>query len=836
MVKKLDAGQLRYTCDPSSFKFKSTAELKPLDRIIGQERAIEALKLGLGIKDVKNRYNIYVAGDTGTGKMSAVEHFLSKASADEPQPPDLCYVHNYENPYSPHYLELPAGRACQLRNDLDHLIKRLKREIPSVFESDEFKGRTKKTVERYNQKRATLLEDMEKQSRELGFSIQRSPIGINTLPLDEQGEPLSQEDYDALPDEQKASIRGRQGEVQALIQERLQEVARLDEDRESEIKELAKEAILFMIEPHFGSLKSGYEGLSKVLEFLDSMKKDIIEHLDAFRNGGNKARKSPIPMPFQMPQADPFKKYTINILVDNAKTEGAPVIVEQNATYPNLFGSIDRRVQMGVAVTDFTMIKPGSLHRANGGYLVLHANNLFRLGISWEALKIALKRREIHIEDPMQMLGYSTTEGLRPEPVPFRIKLVIIGSPMIYELLYHYDEDFAKLFNIKADFGVEMDRTPVHEQEMAQFLGSCCHQEPSVIPFEPSGVAKMVEYAIELTGDQTKLSCQFGNLVSIVKEASFWAKEKGSEAVSGDHVEHALEQRDYRHNRIDTKIQEMIERGTLFVDTEGERTGQVNGLAVLQMGNYAFGKPSRITASVFTGKGGIVDIEREAKLGGKTHTKGIMILKGFLGQRFAQKRPLSFAASLAFEQSYSMIDGDSASSTELYALLSALSGLPIRQGLAVTGSVNQNGEVQPIGGVNHKIEGFYRVCKAKGLTGDQGVLIPAANIENLMLNREVVEAVDAGQFHIYPVTTIEEGIELLTGVEAGTPDEEGVYPAETVFGHVMARLEAIESALKAAGKSEDEEDGDASSQKEENENANDEPSASDPMKKLRTSL
>jgi len=593
MVKELDAGQLRYTCDPSSFRFKSTAELEPLDRIIGQERAIEALKLGLGIKDAKSRYNIYVAGDPGTGKVSAVERFLSRASADEPQPPDLCYVHNYENPYSPRYLELPAGRGCQLRTDLEQLVKRLKREIPSVFESDEFKGRTKKTIERYNQKRTTLLEGIEKQSRELGFTIQRSPIGINTLPLDKEGEPLSQEDYAALPDEQQKSIRSRQGEVQALIQERLQEVARLDEDRESEIKELAKEAVLFMIEPHFGSLKTGYEGLSKVLGFLDSVKKDIIENLDAFRNGGNQTRKSPIPMPFVMPQADPFKKYAVNVLVDNAKTEGAPVVVEQNATYPNLFGSVDRRVQMGVAVTDFTMIKPGSLHRANGGYLVLNANNLFRLGISWEALKIALKRREIHIEDPMQMLGYSTAEGLRPEPIPFRIKLVIIGSPYIYELLYHYDEDFAKLFNIKADFSIEMERTPEHEQEMAQFLGSCCQQEPSVIPFEPSGVAKMVEYATELTGDQTKLSCQFGNLVSIVKEASFWAKEHGSELASGDHVEEALEQRDYRHNRIDAKIQEMIERGTIFVDTDGECAGQVNGFPCL---------PARAASLISRGK------------------------------------------------------------------------------------------------------------------------------------------------------------------------------------------------------------------------------------------
>ncbi|MBU1050500.1 AAA family ATPase [Candidatus Bipolaricaulota bacterium] len=814
MVKQLDANQLRYTCDPSSFNFQTTAELEPLDRIIGQERAIEALKLGLGIKDAKNRYNIYVAGDPGTGKMSAVERFLSRAAADEPQPPDLCHVHNFDNPYNPRYLELPAGRGCQLRTDLEQLINRLQREIPSVFESDEFKNRSKKTVERFNQKRTTLLEDMEKQSRTLGFSIQRSPIGINTLPLDEKGEPLSQEDYDALPDDRQSSIRTRQGEVQALIQERLQEVARLEEDRESEMKELAKEAVLFMIEPHIGSLTASYEGLSKTLEFLDSVKKDIIENVDIFRNGANAARKPVMPMPFQMPQADPFKKYAVNVLVDNSKTEGAPVVVEQNATYPNLFGSVDRRVQMGVAVTDFTMIKPGSLHRANGGYLVLNANNLFRLGLSWEALKIAIKRREIHIEDPMQMLGYSTTEGLRPEPIPFRIKLVIIGSPHIYELLYHYDEDFAKLFNIKADFGMEMDRTPEHEQELAQFLGSCCEQDSSIIPFEPSGVAQMVEYATELTGDQTKLSCQFGNLVSIVKEASFWAKESGSETVSSEHVVQAMDQRDFRHNRIDSKIQEMIERGTIFVDTEGERTGQVNGLAVLQMGNYAFGKPSRITASVFTGKGGIIDIEREAKLGGKTHTKGIMILKGFLGQRFAQKRPLSFAASLAFEQSYSMIDGDSASSTELYAILSALSGLPIRQGLAVTGSVNQNGDVQPIGGVNYKIEGFFRVCKAKGLTGDQGVLIPAANIDNLMLHREVVAAVKAGQFHIYPVATIEEGIELLTGVPAGAVDGDGAYPADTVFGQVTARLVAIEAALKAATKSEDDSSASATKDKD----------------------
>jgi len=824
MVKELEATKLRYTCDPSSFHFNSTADLEPLQQIIGQERAIEALKLGLGIKDVKNRYNIYVAGGPGTGKMSAVQQFLSHASATEEQPPDLCYVHNFDNAYSPRYLELPAGRGCGLRTDVEQLIKRLKREIPKVFESDEFKARSKKIVEKHGTKRTALLEQMETKSRELGFTIQRTPIGINTLPLDENGEPLSQEEYDALPEDKREEIRGRQSEVQTLIQEHLQEVAKLDEGREGEIKELAKEAVLFMIEPQVNALRERYEGLPKVLDFLADVKKDVVENLEVFQNSGQQ-KKSPFPIP--MPQADPFKKYTVNVLVDNAKTDGAPVVVEQNATYPNLFGSIERRVQMGVATTDFTMIKPGSLHRANGGYLVLNANNLFRLGISWEALKIAIKRREIHIEDPWQMMGYSTTEGLRPEPVPFRIKLVIIGSPYIYELLHHYDEDFAKLFNVKADFGTEMERTPEREQQMARFLGSCCKQEPGVLPFDPTGVAKMVEYATELTGDQTKLSCEFGNLVSIVKEAAYWARTGGAETVHAEHVVKALNERDFRHDRLDAKIREMIERGTIFVDTEGEEAGQVNGLAVLQMGNYAFGKPSRITASVHAGKGGLVDIEREAKLGGKTHTKGIMILKGFLGDRFAQDRPLSFGASLAFEQSYSMIDGDSASSTELYAILSALSDLPIRQGLAVTGSVNQKGDVQPIGGVNQKIEGFYRVCKAKGLTGDQGVLIPAANVENLMLDEEVVDAVKAGQFHIYPVSTIAEGIELLTGTPAGERQEDGTYPEESVFGHVVARLDAIHESMKAAAKTEDDEEKARKPENDENskngENGDDQP-------------
>jgi len=806
MVKELDAAKLRRTCDASAFAFETTAEIEPLDRIIGQERAIEALKLGLGIKDAKNRYNIYVSGAPGMGKMSAVESFLSGVSRNETPPPDLCYVHNFQTPYSPRYLELPAGKGCQLRDDMQALIGRLKREIPRIFDSDEFKARSKKIVERYSERRAKLLEEMEKRARELGFAIQRTPIGINTLPLRQGGEPLSQEEYEALSEEERAAIREKQGEVQTLVQEMLQDIARIDEEREEEVKKLAKEAVLFMIEPHFKQLSSRYGEIEKAVAFLDDVRKDIADNLQQFQQGGNQTPKR-VPFPFPTLDADPFRRYRVNVLVDNCGTEGAPVIVEQNATYTNLFGTIERRIQMGAAMTDFSMIKPGSLHRASGGYLVLNAMNLFRAGLSWEALKIAIKRGEIRIEDPMQMLGYSTAEGLRPEPIPFRMKVIIIGSPQVYELLHFYDEDFAKLFSVRSDFSVEMERSPENERAIARFVRARCEEDDSLLPFDPSGVAGIVELSSEMAGDQKKLSCRFGSLTSIIKEASYWAAAEQRETVTVEHVHRAMLERDNRRNRIEEKIREMITRGQILVDTDTEAVGQVNGLAVLQLGNYAFGKPSRITATVFAGKGGIVDIEREAELGGHSHTKGIMILKGFLGERFAGRKPLSLSASLAFEQSYSMVDGDSASSTELYALLSSLAAAPVKQGIAVTGSVNQKGEIQPIGGVNEKIEGFYRVCEAKGLTGDQGVMIPVQNVDNLMLATDVVDAVREGRFHVYPVSTVNEGIETLTGIPAGKQLPDGSFEEGTIYSRVAARLEEIREALKEEKEEDDESSG-----------------------------
>jgi len=807
MVKELPIHQIRKKTDPDALGFATTAELEPLNWIIGQERAIEALKLGLGIKDEKNRYNIYVAGGPGTGKMSAVQDFLSRVSKSAPQPPDLCYVHNFENPYNPRYLELPAGTGCQLRDDMKHLIERLKREIPKSLESDEFKARSKKIAERYVERRNKLFEEMETKSRQLGFAIQRTPIGINTLPLREGGEPLSQEEYEALSEEEKTAIREKQAEVQSVIQENLQQIAHVDEEREGEIKELAKQAVLFMIAPMFDQLQKRYGEVEKVVRFLQDAKNDIVEHLGDFQQGKNGGQR--MALPFPAVQSDPLKRYLVNVFVDHCGTEGAPVIVEESATYTNLFGAIERRVQMGVATTDFTMIKPGSLHRANGGYLVLNANNLFRTSLSWDALKIAMKRGEIRIEDPMQMLGYSTTEGLKPEPVPFKMKVIIIGSPMIYELLHMYDEDFSKFFAVKSEFDTEMDRSEANEVNLARFVCTRC-TESGLLPFDADGVARIVEHASELSGDQQKLSCRFSTLSALIKESSYWAEEDGADVVTAGHVRTALQKRDDRSNRIEEKIQEMIERNHILVDTEGERVGQLNGLAVLQLGDYMFGKPSRITATVHAGKSGIVDIEREADLGGHSHTKGIMILKGFLGERFGSEKPFSISASLAFEQSYSMVDGDSASSTELYALLSSISGVPIRQGIAVTGSVNQKGEIQPIGGVNEKIEGFFKVCKAKGLTGEQGVMIPCQNVDNLMLPEEIVEAVREGKFHIYAVATVEEGIETLTGVVAGVRGEDGGFPEGSVFYRAEQRVERIREALKEEEEKEEEEGGEES--------------------------
>ncbi len=795
MTCEVPPDKLRRTCDPGIFSFATTDELVPLTDIVGQERAIEALRLGISLDDPQHRYNIYVSGEPGLGKTSAVSNLLGRVSRERPVPPDICYVHNFQVPHVPRYLLLPAGRGRELKQDMERCVEFLAHELPRVLESDEFKARAKKERDRFSRERDEVFHDLEARAKELGFSIQRTPLGINTIPLKGDGTPYSQEEYGTLPESERAEILRRQEELQGLVRDTFQRLAKLDEAWQEAQHLLTKQAVEFLVEPRFAQLREKYGGLDRVQMFLAQVKSDILENVEQLQAGNKKAPPLlPVPIP---DGGDRFLRYRVNVVVDRSESEGAPVVVEGNATYTNLFGTIERRVQFGAVTTDFTQIRGGALHRANGGYLVLTATNLLRFPLSWEALKIALKAGEIRIEDPAQMLGFASTEGLRPEPLPLDVKIILVGSPYLYHLLYHYDEDFRKLFGIRADFDMEMPWTEESVQALARFVRTCRDGNPAVLPFAPGGVARLVEYAAELASDQGKLATRFGTLASLVTEASFWAREQGAAVVEGDHVRQAITKGRYRHSLLAEKVREWIARGKLIVDVHGARVGQVNGLAVLDLGDFAFGKPTRITANVFTAKSGVVDIEREAELGGKLHTKGVMILKGYLAAQFGQRKVLSLGASLALEQSYSGVEGDSASAAELYALLSALAGVPARQGIAVTGAVDQKGRLQPIGGVNEKVEGHYLVCRELGLSGDQGVILPAGNVDDLMLPEEVVHAVEQGKFHIWSCSTVEEGVEILFGMPAGQGGPEGVYPEGTLFRRVEERLEEIRTSLRA---------------------------------------
>ena len=771
-MRELRPEEMRRRCDPTSLGFRTTAELEPLKRgeVIGQERAIQALECGLGIKD--SRYNIYVAGGPGTGKMSIVQAFLERISAEEPRPPDICYVHNFRDPYSPRYLLLPPGKGAQLKADMGKLVELVRRDLPTAFKSDEYQEQKRRIDEEINRRKNELFARLKEEAMAKGFLIQRTPIGINTVPV-RDGQPMTEEQFKRLTPEERAELERRGEEVKQRIEEVIREAGELEEERTRRLEELNRRVATFTLEHKIGILKEAYRDHPQVVDFFEAVKQDILENLDLFFAETSEEEA-----------AERFRRYDVNVLVDNSRTEGAPVVVENNATYPNLFGRIERRVRQGVLTADFTMIKPGSLHRANGGYLVLNADNLFRYPLSWEALKVALKSGQIAIEDPTAALGYTVTEGLKPEPIPLNVKIIIVGSREIYDLLQAFDEDFQEFFKIKSEFDSEMDWDGKYVQKFGPFIRARVLERPGLKDFDSSGVARVIEYAAELTGDQKKLSARFSDIMAIIREASYCAEREGAEYVTAEHVEKAIRDKDYRNNLIEEKIQEMIARGELRVEVDGAKVGQVNGLAVYELGDYSFGRPTRITANVFAGKDGVVNIEREAELSGKIHTKGLLILKGWLGEKFAHKKPLSLSASITFEQSYSQIDGDSASSTEAYALISALSGVPLKQGIAVTGSVDQKGEVQPIGGVNEKIVGFFKTCKLKGLNGEQGV-IPEANVQNLMLPQEVIEAVREGKFHIWAIKNLDEGIELLTG-----------KPASEVYKRVSQRLEELSQALK----------------------------------------
>lgn len=799
MIGKVSVERLRKTCDLRMLDCATSQDVKPLEAIIGQERAVRSLQFGLGIKEPG--FNIYVAGMSGTGRTTAVKRFLEEVAREKLVPGDLCYVNNFHDPYRPKALCLPPGQAKELQEDVKGLVEGARREIRSAFESDEYGAKREETVKAFQQQRNEIFARINERAQKEGFLIQATPVGLLTIPLKE-GKPLSDEEFQSLSPEEGEEISRKREGLQDDLKTAIRQARGLEKGVNEALEELDREVALYALGHLVEDLKEKYQDIPEVLAYLDDVRDDILESLSQFREEFQAQPSPPFPMPGT--RELPFRKYGVNVLVDNSELEGAPVVIELNPTYNNLFGRIEKEAQFGALVTDFSMIREGSLHRANGGYLVLPTAELLRNLFSWDSLKRALRNKEIGLEEAGERLGFITAKSLRPEPIPLDVKVVLIGQPTLYHLLYALDEDFGELFKVKADFDNRMDCTEENVRNYAAFVCTLCCEE-GLKHLDRLALAKIVEHGSRLADDQEKLSTRFSEIADVIREAGFYATQEDSPYVTDAHVKKAIEERFYRSNLIQERIGEMIERGTIMIDVAGEEVGQVNGLSVISLGDITFGRPSRITASIGLGREGLIDIERVAKLGGPLHTKGVMILSGYLAEKYAQDKPLSLSARLVFEQSYSGVEGDSASSTELYAILSGLSGLPIKQGIAVTGSVNQKGEVQAIGGVNEKVEGFFDVCKAKGLTGDQGVLIPESNVKNLMLKDEVVEVVKEERFHVWPVKTIDQGIEILTGVKAGERKEDGTFEEGMVNYLVDKRLGELAETLRKFARPEGEE-------------------------------
>ncbi len=790
IIEPLPPQQLRQTCDPSQFDFETTAELKDLSEIIGQERAVEAIQFGIGIQ--REGYNLFALGPSGTGKRTTIRQFLDQKAAAEPIPSDWCYVNNFEQPHKPRALRLPPGQGVVLRKDMEQLVEELRTAIPAAFESEDYRTRRQEIEEEFKERQEKAFSDIQKQAQERSIALIRTPVGLAFAPLRED-EVISPDEFQKLPAEKRKQVEADISKLQEQLQAIIYQVRQWEREARDKVKELDRQVAMSVVGHPIDELREKYAQLPDVVDYLGAVQQDVIENVDEFRKSEETPQVMGIPLPRSLVGPPLFRRYQVNVLVDHSESKGAPVVYEDHPTYNNLIGRIEHIAHMGALVTDFNLIKPGALHRANGGYLILDARQLLLQPYAWDGLKRALRSREVRIESLSQVLSLVSTVSLEPEPIPLDVKVVLIGERLLYYLLYQLDPDFGELFKVEADFNEEIPRTPENNLLYARLIGTIARKE-GLRPFDRGAVARVIEHSARMADDAEKLSIHLLSTADLLREADYWAGVAGNGVVTADDVQRAIDAQIHRADRLRELVQEEIKRGTILIDTTGERVGQVNGLSVIQLGNFAFGRPNRITARVRLGKGEVVDIEREVELGGPIHSKGVLILSGFLGARYAAERPLSLSASLVFEQSYSGVEGDSASLAELCALLSSLAEVPIRQSLAVTGSVNQHGEVQAIGGVNEKIEGFFDVCKTRGLTGEQGVIIPATNVQHLMLRQDVIEAVKAGQFHIYPVQTVDQGIELLTGIPAGERDEEGNFPEGSINQLVEARL--IELAEK----------------------------------------
>ncbi|QYJ15065.1 hypothetical protein Rxycam_00877 [Rubrobacter xylanophilus DSM 9941] len=791
MVEELKPERLYRRCDPESLPFKTTGELEELDGGMGQPRAVEAVRFGIGIE--RPGYNIYALGPPGTGKHALVRHFLHAKAAERPAPSDWVYVHDFAHPNRPRAIELPPGMGTRLRRDMEQLVEELRPALSSAFEGEEYQARRRAIEEEFAERSNQAFAELRRKAQERGLALLQTPMGWVFAPL-RGGQVLSPQELQQLPEEERGRLEREVEELQQELQRVLsQDIPRWQREMQRKLRELNREVTNFAVGSRIEELKEEYAEFEEVAEYLEEVRRDIVQNAREFLGQGGDVQE---PGREERTQPPPARRYQVNVLVDRGGMDRAPVVYEDNPTYQNLLGRVEYMAQMGALVTDFNLIRPGALHRANGGYLILDARRLLMQPFAWEGLKRALRSRLLRIESPGQMVGLISTISLEPEPIPLDVKVVLLGDRLLYYLLSALDPEFGQLFKVAADFDEEVDRNGENDLLYARLIGTIARRE-GLRPFDRTGVARVIEHGSRLAGDSGKLSIHVESLADVLREADYWASRNGNGAVTAADVQRAIDARTYRSDRLRERVQEEILRGTLLIDTEGERVGQVNGLSVIELGGFAFGRPSRISARVRMGRGEVVDIEREVKLSGPIHSKGVLILAGFLGGRYASERPLSLSASLVFEQSYSGVEGDSASSAELYALLSAISGVPIKQSLAVTGSVNQHGDVQAIGGVNEKIEGFFDICRKRGLTGEQGVIIPHSNVRHLMLRRDVVEAVERGEFHIYPVRTVDEGIELLTGLPAGEPDEEGHFPEDTVNGMVERRLAELGEKMRA---------------------------------------
>ena len=779
---------LRRRLDPATLPFRTTEEVEPLLGTIGQPRALAAIEFGLEM--AVDGYNLFVAGVPGSGRLTTLQDYLSRFAAGKPVPDDWVYLHNFLDPDRPTAIRLPVGRGGQLARDMDELLRSARREIPKAFDSEIYERRQREVAAAIGEKRDRIAADLRTFAHERGFEAEITPVGIASVPLLE-GHPLTHEQFAQLPPEDQERIERAGRELQEEAAIFLHRMHQLEKETIDELHALEREVALFTLGPLFQELRDQYADTPAVLSYATRVESDVLEHLDEFRE----TEPSPAPVPFNGRRGAGFPRYDVNVFVDNDGGDGAPVILERNPTYYNLLGRIEYRGAFGAMVTDFREIKPGALHRANGGFLVLELLDLVRHPFAWDALKRALRSREVRIENLGEEFSTVPSTTLRPQPIPLDVKVVLIGPPLLYHLLYQLDEDFRELFKVKVDFAPEMTWTDEHIVGYAAFVRRCV-DAAGLRHFDRSAVAAILEYGARVREHQGKLSTRLLEISDIVSEASFWAGRAGRELVTEADVDRAVAEHEYRSNLLEERVRELITDGTIAIETNGERCGQVNGLSILDLGDHAFGRPTRVSARVSVGRGTVQSIEREIELSGPIHSKGFLTVSGYLAGKYAQERPLALRATITFEQSYDEVDGDSASSTELYALLSALSGLPLKQGIAVTGSVNQHGDVQAVGGVTRKIEGFFATCKATGLTGEQGVIIPRTNSKNLMLQHEVVAAVRSGTFHIWAIETIDEGIELLTGRPAGDRQPDGAYPVGSVNALVEERLRGYADRLR----------------------------------------